>query len=359
MIYNIIVPLLHGSIVANLFRYITFRAIYAAVTSLLISFILGPYLISYLKKYHIEDNVREFSPESHNTKKGTPTMGGILIILSILVPSLLWADLTDKYVLIMLSGITFAGILGFVDDFVKLKKNKGMSTRVKLFSQIIISLGLGMWVYFSHLKPGYESLTNVLFIKNLFLDLGVFYIPFVMIVIIGSSNAVNLTDGLDGLAIGIFALAIGTFIILSYAIGNVNISDYLKLLYLPGSGELTVVLASTVGASLGFLWFNAHPAEIFMGDTGSLALGTILGLSAVLLKQEILLIFIGGVFVLEAGSVMLQVLGYKITGRRIFKMAPLHHHFEMKGWTETKIVIRFWIIEILFILFALSTLKIR
>ncbi len=359
MIYNIIVPLLRGSIVSNLLRYITFRAIYAAVTSLLISFIAGPYLIRYLKKCHIEDNVREYSPESHNSKKGTPTMGGILIILSILIPALLWADLTNKYVLIMLSGITFAGILGFVDDMVKLRKNKGIRTWVKLSSQIIISLALGLWVYYAHLKPGYESLTNVLFIKNLFLNLGIFYVPFVMLVIIGSSNAVNLTDGLDGLAIGVFALAIGSFIILSYALGNINISNYLNLLYLPGSGELTVILAATVGASLGFLWFNAHPAEIFMGDTGSLALGTILGLSAVLLKQEILLIFIGGVFVLEAGSVLLQVAGFKITGKRVFKMAPLHHHFEMKGWPETKIVIRFWIIEILFILFALSTLKIR
>jgi len=359
LIYNIIVPLIEGSIVSNLLKYITFRAVSASVTSLIISFILGPYIIKMLKKHRIEDNVREYSPDSHKHKKGTPTMGGILIILSILIPSLLWADLFNKYVLIMISGIVLAGVLGFVDDMMKLKKNKGIRTRVKFLTQIIISLILGVWVVYAHLKPGYETLTNILFIKNLFINLGVFYIPFIMVVIIGSSNAVNLTDGLDGLAVGIFAIAISSFIVLSYILGNVNFSRYLNLLYLPGSGELAIILSSTVGASLGFLWFNAPPAEIFMGDTGSLTLGTILGLSAVLLKQEVLLIIIGGMFVLETSSVLIQVIGYKITGKRIFKIAPLHHHFEAKGWTETKIVIRFWIIEILFVLFALSTLKIR
>jgi phospho-N-acetylmuramoyl-pentapeptide-transferase len=295
-------------------------------------------------------------------KAGTPTMGGILINFAILIPTILWADITNPYIWIVLF-VTFAyGVIGFIDDYRKLakKQNLGLTAKEKFSLQIVTALIAGLAIaYLPQLHNQYSTTLTFPFLKHFHPDLGWFYIPFVIIIIVGASNAVNLTDGLDGLATGTTLIAAVTYTILTYAAGNAKVADYLRIAWVPGTGELAVFCGAMVGASLGFLWFNAHPAEIFMGDVGSLALGGAIGCLAVMIKQEILLVFVGGLFVLEALSVIIQVISFKATGRRVFKMSPLHHHFELSGWNETKVVVRFWIIAIMFALLSLSTLKLR
>ncbi len=363
MLYYFLLPLTTEHSFFNLFRYITFRAGGAIFTALLISFIFGPKIIAWLKlKQHGGQPIREDGPQSHLlTKKGTPTMGGLLMLLSVGVSTLLWADLSNQYIWITLF-VTFGfGLLGFWDDYLKVtKKNtKGVSGKKKLAVQFILCLVAALWI--QHLSPSaYSTQLAFPFLKNLLLDLGMLYIPFVMIVMVGASNAVNLTDGLDGLAIGPIMIAAACFALISYLVGHLVFSGYLQLHYIPGAGELSVLLFALIGAGLGFLWYNAPPAKIFMGDTGSLAFGGTLGTIAVITKHEIVLAIIGGLFVMEALSVIIQVYYFKFTGgKRFFGMAPIHHHYEKKGWSEPTVVIRFWIIAIIFALIGLSTLKLR
>lgn len=361
MLYHLLFPLREFFHPLNLFRYITFRAAYALLTALLLSFLLGPPLIRRLKKIGVHDGIRDDAPDSHEKKGGTPTMGGILIITSIVIPTLLWADLTNRFILVALFSTIWLGGVGFIDDYLKFvrKSSLGLVAREKFLGQILLGVIVGTYLLVYPLSPEYATKTNVLFFKNSFPDLGWFFIPFIVLVIVGTSNSVNLTDGLDGLAIGVVLFAAAAYAGMCYIVGNIKICEYLNVLYLSGSGELTIFCAAMVGASLGFLWFNAHPADVFMGDTGALALGGALGTVAVLIKQEILLLIIGGVFVIEAFSVILQVASFKFTGKRIFRMSPLHHHFELLGWSESKIVVRFWILAMIFALIAISTLKIR
>ena len=365
MLYHLLYPLsghIHGF---NVFRYITFRTAFAALTALLISFILGPWLIERMKMIKLGQFIREEGPKSHQQKAGTPTMGGILINVAILIPTILWADIYNPYIWIALF-VTFAyGAIGFVDDYRKLarKRNQGLTAREKFTLQFGVALLAGLAIaYLPSIHNNYSTTVTFPFLRpDIFkLDLyGPVYILFIMIIIVGASNAVNLTDGLDGLAIGSTLVAAATYTILTYAAGHFRIADYLRIAWVPQAGELAVFCGSMVGASLGFLWFNAHPAEIFMGDVGSLALGGAIGTLAVMIKQEILLVFVGGLFVIEALSVMIQVASFKLTGRRVFKMSPLHHHFELSGWRETKVVVRFWIIAIIFAMISLATLKLR
>jgi len=347
--------------VLGVFRYITFRAANAALMALLLAVFLGPGLIRWLRSRQIGQSIREEGPKAHQAKAGTPTMGGVLIVLAIVVPTLLFADLTNRYVWAALGATVLAMAIGVGDDWRKVsrKQNRGLTGRQKLVLQAVIGLAVG-WAAVSVFE-GRVDPTHVAFpfLKNVHPNLGAFYVLFAAVVVVGSSNAVNLTDGLDGLAIGATLVASGTFAILAYIAGNARAATYLLVPYVPGTGELAVFCAAIVGASLGFLWFNAHPAEVFMGDTGSLALGAALGTVAVLIKQEILLVLVGGLFVVEAVSVILQVGSFKLTGRRIFRMAPLHHHFELLGWAESKVIIRFWIVAILFALVALGSLKLR
>lgn len=362
MLYYLLYPLRDVIFGFNVFRYITFRTAWAALTALLISFILGPWLIKRMTHIKLGQFIREEGPQSHQVKAGTPTMGGILINFAILIPTILWADIMNPYIWIVLF-VTFAyGAIGFIDDFRKLakKQNLGLTARQKFTMQFAVALVAGLAIaYLPQIHNAYSTTLTFPFVSKYVLNLGFLYIPFIMIVIVGASNAVNLTDGLDGLAIGTTLIAAVTYTLLTYAAGNFRLADYLRIAWVPGAGELAVFCGAMVGASLGFLWFNAHPAEIFMGDVGSLALGGAIGCLAVMIKQEILLLFVGGLFVIEALSVILQVASFKLTGRRIFKMAPLHHHFELSGWRETKVVVRFWIIAIIFALLSLSTLKLR
>jgi phospho-N-acetylmuramoyl-pentapeptide-transferase len=361
----------------RIFRYLTFRTVFASLTALLIGLLIGPYVIEKLREFQIGQYIREEGPQSHQKKSGTPTMGGVLICISILVPTLLWADLSNPYVwLVTLSTMAF-GAIGFADDYIKVvhRRNKGLTARAKLGLQLVASAGVAVALVVMETRGGYSTRLMVPFAKRIRPDLVwewmghiphmhwlvfVPFIIFVMIVISGASNAVNLTDGLDGLAIGCTIIAAGALTVLTYVSGHVVFSDYLELQRMPMVSELTVFCGSMVGASIGFLWYNAHPAEVFMGDVGSLALGGAIGTVAVVIKQELLLPFIGGVFILEALSVMLQVGSYKLrNGKRIFKMAPLHHHFELVGWSESKVIARFWILALVFALFALTTLKLR
>jgi phospho-N-acetylmuramoyl-pentapeptide-transferase len=362
MLYHLLYPLSEYSILFNLFRYITFRAIGAAVTAFLIGVIVGPWLIRVLKRRTIAEIIREDVPERHREKAGTPTMGGLLILVATVIPTLLWADLTNEYVLIVV-GVTVAlGLMGFWDDYLKVVKKKelGLLARYKFVGQFALALVIGAFVYFFPLENGMTSVVFFPFFKALAFNVGIFYIPFVMIVIVGSSNAINLTDGLDGLAAGATAFAALAFAVMAYVIGHVNFSDYLQLMFVFRAGELTIYCLAVIGATMGFLWFNAYPAQIFMGDTGSLALGGGLGTVAVMIKQELLLVIVGGVFVIESLSVIIQVLYFKLTGgKRVFRMAPIHHHYELKGMREPKIVVRFWILAAIFALIGLSTLKIR
>ena len=360
----------------RVFGYATFRTAFSSLTALFLCIALGPWLIHKLREFQIGQYIREEGPKSHMKKAGTPTMGGILIIISIVVPTLLWANLRNPYVWIALFALVGFGLIGFWDDYAKIrrKQNLGLSVKQKFFLQVLAAMIVGFVLLLLHANKAYSTSINVPFFKTFKPDLLIepwvhnwytypfaflgFY-TFMVLVIVGASDAVNLTDGLDGLAIGLMIIASGAMTVLTYVTGHARFAEYLDLARLPGAAELTIFCGSMVGASLGFLWYNAHPAEIFMGDVGSLALGGALGVIAVLIKQEILLIFIGGVYVIEALSVILQVGSYKLRKKRIFKMAPIHHHFEALGWPESKIITRFWIAGLVMALFALTTLKLR
>lgn len=361
MFYHLLYPLRAYISAFNVFRYITFRSAYATLTSLLICFVLGPAIIKMLRKYSAVDDVRQDTPERHAAKQGTPTMGGVMILLAVVVPTLLWANLTNRYILICLFATCWLGAMGFVDDYLRIIKHKptGLVGKYKVAGQAVLGLIVGTLLLAFPDNPELATKTTLPFLKNVFPDFGIFYVPFVILVITGVSNAVNLADGLDGLAIGMFAFAAAAFAGLSYVTGHARFSSYLNILYLRQAGELTIFCGSLVGASLGFLWFNAHPAEVFMGDTGSLALGGALAVISILIKKEILLAIVGGIFVVEALSVMIQVVSFKLTGKRVFRMAPLHHHFELGGLPESKLVVRFWIVAALLALVTLSTLKLR
>ncbi len=343
----------------NVFRYITFRTIVSALTSLIIFLLLGDKVIEFLKKKQIGQPIQEDGPSNHKSKQGTPTMGGVFIILTVLFSTLLWADPLNPYILICLGILVSFGAIGFIDDYLKVKRkeNKGLSGKQKFSLQAVAAISFSLLIFHT---DGFDYHLYVPFFKNIHPDLGIFYIVFMCFVIVASSNAVNLTDGLDGLATGPLIIAFGCYLIFSYVAGHKIISSYLHIPHIRHSGELTVFCGSIIGACLGFLWYNAYPAEVFMGDVGSLSLGAILGTIAIIVKQELLLLIIGGLFVIETISVIFQVLYFKITGgKRIFKMAPIHHHFELKGWPEPKIIVRFWIISIILALLGLSTLKIR
>jgi len=358
------------------FGYVTFRTASASLTALFLCIALGPWLIGKLREFQVGQFIREDGPKSHMKKAGTPTMGGILIIISIVVPTLLWANLRNPYVWIALFGMLSFGLIGFFDDYAKMrrKQNQGLTVKQKFGLQVLAAMFVGFFLLTLHAQRAYSTNINVPFFKSFKPDLLIdalvhnwftyplaflgFY-AFMVLVIVGASDAVNLTDGLDGLAIGLMIIASGAMTILTYVTGHARFAEYLDLARLAGASELTIFCGSMVGASIGFLWYNAHPAEIFMGDVGSLALGGALGVVAVLIKQEILLLFIGGVYVIEALSVILQVGSYKLRRKRIFKMAPIHHHFEALGWQESKIITRFWIAGLVMALFALTTLKLR
>ncbi len=362
MLYHLFYPLHDIISFFNIFRYITFRAAMATITAFLISIILGPIIIKFLTQLKIGENIRKEDSaklyELHSRKQDTPTMGGILILLAILSAALLWADIFNRYIILVLFSTVWLGITGFIDDYLKhiRKKSKGLTAASKFTSQIILGLVLGIILF---LTPQNSTKIDMPFLKDVSLELGIFYILFVIIVLTGSSNAVNLTDGLDGLAIGTVIMVALAFSVLSYVSGNIRFSSYLFIPYIKGSGELTVFCASILGAGLGFLWFNCYPASIFMGDVGSLALGGALGTTALLIKKELLLVIVGGIFVLEALSVILQVVSFRLTKKRIFRIAPLHHHFQFLGWPETKVIVRFWILAALLSLFTIVTLKIR
>ncbi|MFO1258436.1 MAG: phospho-N-acetylmuramoyl-pentapeptide-transferase [Gammaproteobacteria bacterium] len=346
--------------VFNVFQYQTFRAIMAALTALLCALILGPKVIHWLREKQMGQPIRSDGPQSHQSKAGTPTMGGALILLAVGVATLLWGDLTNRYVLLVLL-VTFGfGMIGWVDDYKKLirKNSKGLPGRWKYCFQSLLALFVVSYLYLSATVP-VETALLIPFFKSMWVPLGVFYVAFTYFVIVGTSNAVNLTDGLDGLAILPVALVAGALGIFAYVSGNLGFSEYLALPYIKGTGELCVFCAAIVGAGLGFLWFNAYPAQIFMGDVGALALGAALGTVAVIIRQEIVLFIMGGVFVMETISVILQVGSFKLTGNRIFRMAPIHHHFELKGWPEPRVIVRFWILTVLCVLVGLSTLKLR
>jgi len=359
MLYHLLYPL-HTSLSAlNVFRYITFRTIYASLTAFLVCFLLGPWVIRRLKQLQVGQYIQEDGPEAHQSKAGTPTMGGILILFAIVTASLLWADLTNGYVWIVLLIICGYGLIGFTDDYLMLvkKRNKGLTARDKFAGQVVLAAVAGTLLY---VNPDFDTRVTIPFFKEISPDLGWGYILFAILVIVGASNAVNLTDGLDGLAIGPVVIAAVTYMFFAYVAGHTQLADYLQINYVAGCGELTIVCGAIGGAGLGFLWFNTYPAQVFMGDVGSLSLGGALGAVAVITKQEILLVIVGGLFVIEALSVIFQVSFFKMTnGGRIFKMAPLHHHFELKGWPEPKIIVRFWIIAIALALISMSTLKLR
>jgi len=356
---------LHGRVSAlNVVRYITFRTAVASLTALFLVLVLGPWMIERLRRFQIGQHIREEGPQSHQAKAGTPTMGGILILTGILVPTLLWADLTNRNVWILVAATLAFGAIGFADDYTKLtrKRNLGLTARRKLAAQLLVGFLLGLALFAiarSGAETGYSTRVVMPFFKDVRPDLGVLYIPFAMLLVAFSSNAVNLTDGLDGLAIGSTLIAAAAFTGLAYVCGHRVFSEYLDLLHLPAAGEVTVFCGAMVGASMGFLWWNCYPAQVFMGDVGSLSLGGALGTVAILIKQELLLIPICGLFVIEALSVMLQVASFKLTGRRVFRMAPLHHHFELVGWKEPQVIIRFWIVAFVFALMSLATLKLR
>jgi len=344
----------------NVFQYLTFRSILGVLTALLLSFIIGPRMIRCLSHYQIGQQVRDDGPQAHLSKAGTPTMGGALILVAISISTLLWADLSNRYVWIVLLTMLVFGVIGWVDDYKKLvlKNSKGLAAKYKYFWQSVGALGAMLVLYFTS-NGGHELQLFVPFFKETVIDLGVFYVVLGYFVIVGSSNAVNLTDGLDGLAIMPTVLVAGALGVFAYASGNASFAQYLVIPNLQGVGEVIVFCGAIVGAGLGFLWFNAYPAQVFMGDVGALALGAALGVVAVVVRQELVLLIMGGVFVMETVSVILQVGSYKLTGRRIFRMAPLHHHFELKGWPEPRVIVRFWIITVILVLIGLATLKVR
>ncbi len=358
-------------ILFNVFKYITFRSFGAGVTAFLICLFLGERFINFLKDKQFRENIRSDGPASHIAKEGTPTMGGTFIVLAIIFSTVLWVNLSNTTIIIAMFFMISYAIIGFTDDWLKLSKGSGMRAKVKFLLQIVVGAFFIILLMIDQ-KSGFTmslrldesqlySFSTVVFpvFKKAIINLGLLYLPFALLVVVGSSNAVNLTDGLDGLAIGAIAVAASTYIIFAYLSGNTEFSSYLQIPYIPSGGELAVFLSAIGGACLGFLWYNSHPAQIFMGDVGSLSLGAAIGFSALIIKQELLLIIVGGLFLMEALSVILQVCSYKMTGKRIFRMAPLHHHFELKGWSESKVVVRFWIISIVLSIIALSTLKLR
>jgi phospho-N-acetylmuramoyl-pentapeptide-transferase len=363
MLFHLLYPLHDDYSVLNVVRYITFRTAAASLTALTLSLLLGPWFIGRLRAFQIGQVVRQDGPATHRTKAGTPTMGGLLILTAVFVPTLLWADLTNSYVWIAMAATAAFGAIGFADDYLKVTRHShhGLFARYKLGSQIVVALIVGLvLVWLASQNPPMYSLRLIPpFFKNWIPDLGWWYVPFAIIVLVNATNAVNLTDGLDGLAIGTFAVSAATFTALAYVTGHKQFADYLLLVRFPPTGELTIFCGALVGASLGFLWWNAHPADVFMGDVGSLALGGALGTVAILIKQELLLPIVGGVFVMESASVILQVASFKLTGKRVFRMAPIHHHFELMGWAEPKVITRFLILAIIFALFSLTTLKLR
>ncbi len=361
MLYHLLYPLHPYVSYLNVFRYITFRMALAALTALLISLALGSRLIRKLRETQIGQQIRPEGPLSHRSKEGTPTMGGLLIIIAVVLPSLLWADLTNPFVWIVLISTLLYGVIGFTDDYLKIsrKRSLGLTARQKIFMQVGAAFVLALAIAWLVQEGLYTTRFSIPFFKRWTPDIGIFYMPWAMLVIVGAANAVNLTDGLDGLAIGTSMIASATFAILAYVVGHAKVAGYLDVPNVRGTGELAIICGAMVGASLGFLWFNCNPAQVFMGDVGSMALGGTIGTVAVLIKQEILLVFVGGLFVIEALSVILQVGSYRLRGKRIFRMAPIHHHFELAGWPEQKVVIRFWIVAIIFALIGLSTLKLR
>ena len=360
----------------RIFRYLTFRTAFASLTALFTALIVGPIVINRLREFQISQFIREEGPKAHQKKAGTPTMGGLLIAISIVVPTLLWADLSNLFIWIAVFATCAFAAIGFADDYIKVvnRRNLGLTSKAKLGLQIAASILIAVALIAMQTRGAYSTKLMVPFIKQFHPDLVIEklvnnpaiwplaflpFVAFVVLVIVGSSNAVNLTDGLDGLAIGCTVIAAGALAVLTYVSGHATFASYLELQRMPLAGELTIFCGAMVGASIGFLWYNAHPAEVFMGDVGSLALGGAIGTVAVMIKQELLLPFIGGIFVIEALSVILQVASYKLRKKRIFKMAPLHHHFELLGWSESKIIVRFWIASLVFALFALTTLKLR
>ena len=360
MLYHLFYPLHTVFSGFNVFKYITFRSAGAVITAILVSFALGPRMIAWLRRLKVGQHVRDDGPQTHLSKQGTPTMGGLLIIAAIAGSVVLWSDLTNVYVWVVLFATLAFGGIGFWDDYLKVvkKRSTGLRAYQKFGLQIIAALAIGVFLLLIPHDPNSTKL-SVPFMKSLFINLQWFYIPFVVVVIVGSSNAVNLTDGLDGLAIGLVGIASTANAVLVYLGGNKVIADYLKIIYIPGTGELVIFCGAMLGASLGFLWYNAHPAEAFMGDVGSLSLGGALGTLAVVTKHELILVIVGGIFVAEVVSVVLQVASFKLTGKRVFKMAPIHHHFEQLGWPESKVIVRFWIIGIILALISISSLKLR
>jgi phospho-N-acetylmuramoyl-pentapeptide-transferase len=359
MFLEFLYPLVKFFTPLNVFQYLTFRGAYAALTALLICFVFGPKVINALHKLKVGQSIRNDGPQTHLKKGGTPTMGGVLILIAVIAAVLLWQDLKSFKVWLTLGAFLGFALIGFVDDYLKVTKHssEGISAKTKLIGQFTVSIIVVLLLYFF----GGEGITDLYipFFKNPVIDMGIWWIPFAVILMVGESNAVNLSDGLDGLAIGLVMLVFITLTILTYLSGRADYSAYLGIPYIEGAGELAVLCLAVSGACVGFLWFNAHPAEVFMGDVGSLSLGGLIAAVSLVIKKEILILVIGGVFVLEAASVIIQVVSYKIRKKRVFKMAPLHHHFEMSGWEETKVVTRFWILGGLFVIIALSTLKIQ
>ena len=361
MLYALLYPLGDSFIGFNVFRYLTFRTGLAIATAFFISLVLGPWMISRLRAMQVRQSIREEGPEHHQVKEGTPTMGGILIVSSFVLTTLLWADLKNPYIwTVLVATIGFATV-GLIDDLliVRRKSNLGLTVRQKLLLQVLVAVAAGLMARSAATPAPHAGALALPFLKDVLLPLGVFYLPFVILVLLSSSNAVNLTDGLDGLAVGAVAIAAATYTVFVYVAGHVKIAEYLRIVPVSEAGEVAIFTGAMVGAAIGFLWFNCHPAQVFMGDVGSLALGGGIGIVAVVAKQELLLVLVGGLFVLEELSVAIQVLSYKLRGKRVFRMAPLHHHFELLGWTETQVVVRFWIIAVVFALAGLSTLKLR
>jgi len=361
MLYHLLYRFHTQVSVLNVTRYITFRTAAASLTALAVSLALGPWMIRKLRAFQIGQIIRHEGPVSHRQKAGTPTMGGLLILTAAVVPTLMWADLTNVYIWVAVGSTIAFGAIGFADDYLKIvrRSHTGLRPRYKMAAQIGVALVVGVALLFLAQRNLYSTRLIFPFFKGLIPDLGWGYVPFAVLVLVGSSNAVNLTDGLDGLAISTFAIAAATFTALAYVTGHRVLAEYLLLVRFAPAAELTIFCGSLVGASLGFLWYNSYPAEVFMGDVGSLALGGALGTVAILIKQELLLLVVGGVFVLEAMSVIIQVISFKLTGQRVFRMAPLHHHFELIGWSEPKVITRFLIIGTIFALFSLTTLKLR
>ena len=360
MLYHLLYPLHVDIGFFNVFRYVTFRTACAALTAMIISFALGPWLIRRLRYSQIGERIRHNGPEAHHAKAGTPTMGGLLILTAVIVPTLLWADLTSIFVWVALGSTLGFGMIGFADDYLKLvRRSHGLSARTKMALQVVLAVGVALILMELSRRGSYSTELLFPFFKEFRPNLAWLFVPFAVLVLVGTSNTVNLTDGLDGLATGSVLIAAAAYTLLTYVTGHAQFSAYLDLIHFPRIWELTIFGGSIVGASLGFLWFNCYPAQVFMGDVGSLSLGGAIGTVALIIKQELLLVLVGGLFVVEGLSVIIQVSYFKMTGKRVFRMAPLHHHFELMGWKEPKIIIRFWIVAIIFALASLTTLKLR